>query len=182
MLFDLFDYSLGLIKNIVYFLVYHGNYMFKTMSKFSSKAQIRIYNQGKIKISSNTVVRSGCILRVHNTGTIILGKGSGLNNNCLLTAFDSIEIGENTILGQGVKIYDHDHIYKRVENIRRSGFETKKVTIGNNVWIGSDCIILKGTVIGDNCVIAAGSIVNGEITNGTLFMQKRSKSVVSLDD
>ena len=37
-----------------------------------------------------------------------------------------------------------------------SGFD---ITIGQNVWFGARCIVLKGVTIGDNSVIAAGSIV-----------------------
>jgi len=38
----------------------------------------------------------------------------------------------------------------------------KEVIIGNNVWIGSKVIILKGAKIGDNSIIAAGSVVLGK--------------------
>ena len=40
--------------------------------------------------------------------------------------------------------------------------------IGKNVWIGTGCIILKGTVIGDNSIIGAGSVVNSNIPAGCL--------------
>ena len=37
----------------------------------------------------------------------------------------------------------------------------KEIHIGNNVWIGLNSIILKGTHIGDNSIVAAGSVVKG---------------------
>lgn len=42
------------------------------------------------------------------------------------------------------------------------------VSIGNNVWLGARCIILKGVTIGDNSVIAAGSVVSGAIPENSL--------------
>ncbi|MDR3011959.1 MAG: maltose O-acetyltransferase, partial [Chitinispirillales bacterium] len=39
----------------------------------------------------------------------------------------------------------------------------KPVTIGNNVWIGADAVILPGVTIGDNTVIGAGSVVTKDI-------------------
>jgi len=52
---------------------------------------------------------------------------------------------------------------------RGSGIEKNKdVTIGKNVWIGAQCIILKGAQIGNNSVIAAGSIVNGPIPENVI--------------
>lgn len=52
------------------------------------------------------------------------------------------------------------------------------IHIGNNVWIGMNVIILKGSVIGDNCVVAAGSVVKGVfpdnaiISNGVAEIKK----------
>lgn len=178
MIFDLIDYAFGIIKNIMYLFIYLGRYRFSFFSRISSKASVRIYDQGKVNIHKKAVIRSGCILRTHKRGVIVIGENSGLNNNCLLTSFESIIIGNNTIIGQGVKIYDHDHKYKGVSNIKKSGYLIDSVQIGNNVWIGSDCIILKGTVIEDNCVIAAGSIVSGTINKNSLYIQKRNKTIV----
>lgn len=58
------------------------------------------------------------------------------------------------------KIYTHDwgtHIFinKFGQMVNSSG----AVTIGNNIYFGADCTILKGVTIGDNCIIGAGSIV-----------------------
>jgi acetyltransferase-like isoleucine patch superfamily enzyme len=41
----------------------------------------------------------------------------------------------------------------------------KQITIGDNVWIGCRCLILKGAQIPDNCVIGADSIVNRLLEN-----------------
>ena len=42
-------------------------------------------------------------------------------------------------------------------------YKTAPVEIGNNVWIGANCVILRGTKIGDNCVVAAGSVIKGRV-------------------
>ena len=47
--------------------------------------------------------------------------------------------------------------------------------IGNDVWVGANCVILKGTTIGDHCVIAAGSVVSGEVPPGTVFLSETGK-------
>lgn len=48
-----------------------------------------------------------------------------------------------------------------------------EVYIGNNCWIGSNVVILKGTYIGDNCVIGAGAVISGIVNDGTLVVQRR---------
>ena len=82
------------------------------------------------------------------------------------------------ILGPGVQVFDHDHDY-RSEDIENN-FVTKEIKIGNNVWIGANSIILKGSVIGDNCVIAAGTIVKGNIPADSLVYDKRDCQVVEI--
>jgi maltose O-acetyltransferase len=48
--------------------------------------------------------------------------------------------------------------------VRRSGLEAaKRVTIGDNVWLGGGCIICPGVTIGDNSVIGAGGVVVRDI-------------------
>lgn len=81
-------------------------------------------------------------------------------------------IGDNTIFGPNVVVYDNDHII-RDGRILDNEFETEPVIIGANVWIGAGAIILKGAVIEDNCVIAAGCVVKGKVESNNIMIQKR---------
>ena len=56
---------------------------------------------------------------------------------------------------------------------RKQGYTSNKVKIGNNVWIGSNTLILPGVEIGDNVVVAAGSIVTKSINDNIIFIQKK---------
>ena len=47
-----------------------------------------------------------------------------------------------------------------------SAGECEPVKIGDNVFIGMNCIILKGVTLGNGCVIAAGSIVTKDVPEG----------------
>ena len=81
---------------------------------------------------------------------------------------NKITIGNNCLFGENVKIYDHDHIFNRQTAINKQGFKCKEIKIGNNVWIGSNCTILKGVTIGDNSVIGAWTIVRSDIPSETV--------------
>lgn len=50
------------------------------------------------------------------------------------------------------------------------------VSIGNNVWIGANTVILRDSIIGDNAVIAAGSVVKGNIPPNTVYYLKREEN------
>lgn len=112
--------------------------------------------KSKIQVG-NISVRDNCHIEAKNGGTIKMGNSVNFNYNCTVVSHDMIQMGNYISIGPNVMIYDHDHDYKN-ENWRKK-FITEKVSIGNNVWIGGNVIILKGTTIGDNCVIAAGTIL-----------------------
>ena len=102
-----------------------------------------------------------------------MGSHIFFNNYCSLNALNEIEIGNDCIFGENVKIYDHNHKFNNDKLFRESGYSIGKVKIGNNCWIGSNVTILKNSEIGDNCVIAAGSIINEKIESNTLVSMDR---------
>lgn len=57
-------------------------------------------------------------------------------------------------------------------------FQTSPIVIGNNVWIGANTLILRGTTIGDNCVVAGGSVIRGNYPADTVIVQKRTTEVI----
>ena len=78
------------------------------------------------------------------------------------------------VFGENVKIYDHNHRFKDVNrSIKSQGYTIGGVTIGRHCWLGSNVVVLKGSVIGDNCVIGAGVVVNGCIPSGTIIRQRK---------
>lgn len=96
-----------------------------------------------------------------------------LNNQCSITCVEKISIGENTLFGENVKLYDHNHFYKRTENnlqISHSEFTTAPISIGKNCWLGSNVVVLKGVEIGDNCIIGAGCVIHKNVpANSTVI-------------
>ena len=101
----------------------------------------------------------------------IVFKGNNYINNSFTAISEGrgIVIGADTIIGCNVQIYDSDF---HVVAAKRRGIphhSSAQVIIGENVWIGNNCIILKGASIGDNSVVAAGSIVTSEFGPGVVI-------------
>lgn len=93
-----------------------------------------------------------------------IGDDVDLALNVLITSSGGICIGDRTLIGYGTKILSSNHnIPDRNSRIFDSGHSNKKVTIANDVWIGSNCIILPGVNIGEGVVVAAGSVVTKDI-------------------
>lgn len=172
MIFDLIDYILGEIKMIIYKMIYRKRFRYHFYGKFSTGFQLRMFDKSVFEAGKNVVIRDGVKIRCNNTGKVILADGVGLNNNCLINSMDKIVIGKDTIIGQDVKMYDHDHDYKREGMIRNTGFKTAPIVIGENVWIGASCVILKGSHIGSNSVIGAGTVIKGEIAENSVVYSK----------
>ena len=58
----------------------------------------------------------------------------------------------------------------------------EEIKIGDNVWIGWNCTVLKGVQIGKNSVVAAGSVVlRGKYPNNSLIAGNPAKVVKVLD-
>lgn len=105
---------------------------------------------------------------------VIIGNHVFFNNYCSLNALQRISIGDGTIFGENVKVYDHNHCYKNPDiPIKKQGFVTAPVKIGKHCWIASIVVILKGVTIGDNCVIGAGCIVYKDVPSNTVVVNKQ---------
>jgi len=83
-----------------------------------------------------------------------------------LYASKGITIGDHVLLGANTVIVDTD-LHPVSVKIRdasdRVNVGKKEIFIGDNVWVGMNCIILKGVHIGKNAVIGAGSVVTRDI-------------------
>lgn len=121
----------------------------------------RIEAEGKLVLRRNVFLKS-------SGGEIRLGANCFLNNGVSITSYSAVEIGANALLGDNVRIYDHDHIFGPNVIATNEGLVSAPVKIGENVWIGSGSTVLRGVTIGDNCVIAAGTIVRGNIPPNSL--------------
>lgn len=134
--------------------------------------KIRFFTK-KIKINSSKVsvkaqIGNNCLIM---QGTVIdeytqIGKYSYIGNYCYLTKSkigNYCSIANNVSIGQGehdlTKISTNSIFYKNAfEELTKN-----ECVIGNDVWIGVDCIIKRGVKIGNGAVIGANSVVTKDI-------------------
>lgn len=110
-------------------------------------------------------------------GHIFIGNNVGLSGSTIY-ARREITIGDNTIIGANTKIFDNDfHSLDASERVSNefNNLKCQPVHIGKNVFIGCNCIILKGTVIGDNCIVGAGAVVHGVYPDNCRIVGNPSK-------
>jgi acetyltransferase-like isoleucine patch superfamily enzyme len=112
---------------------------------------------------------------------IRIGNNNWFNNNTMLCALGSIRIGNDCQIGDLVSIVDADFHETNPATRNRSPGEVKPIVIGNNVWIGSRAMILKGVTIGDNSVVGAMSLVTREVPPNCIVAGVPAKVVRQLE-
>lgn len=154
-----------------------SEYFVKIINRFIGIVKIlcwKILYGGRFRIGKNTFFYPGSHMMLEKNGDVQIGSNCFFNRNCSVTSLGKIKIGNDCIFGENVKIYDHNHNIKMDgELFRKQGYSIGHIEIGSNVWIGSDVIILSNVKVGNNVVIAAGSIVSKDISDNTVFIQKR---------
>lgn len=120
-------------------------------------------------------------------------KGISIGKNCVFrspfTAYidmmrpSLISIGNDVDMNKNFTIMAHDFSHKVFiplygEFLSSSG----AVSIGNNVYFGTNVIILKGVTIGDNCIIGAGSIVSKSIPSNSVAVGVPCKVVCTIEE
>lgn len=93
---------------------------------------------------------------------ISIGNNFYANFDCVMLDGGGIEIGDNVLFAPRVGIYTSNHAPDPTERTL-GGCYAKKVTIGNNVWVGAGVHINQGVTIGDNTIIGSGSVVTKSI-------------------
>lgn len=137
-------------------------------SKFRGTTMFHRSPESIIKIGNNVTFNSSsrfnfrginhkCILQTSSKGRIIIGDGCGFSGVSIVSSI-GVTLGKNVMCGTNVMIGDrNDHEDKYPQ------FQPEEINIGDNVWIGMNCVIMKGVSIGENSIIGANSLVTKDI-------------------
>lgn len=163
---------------IIFKLIYHLQALF---SIFFMRFCYAV-DGGKLKIGKHVTFRKGFSVMIDKRGFLKIGNNVFFNNYCSLNVNERIEIGDGTLFGENVRVYDHNHCYKNVDApIKDQGFSSSPVIIGKHCWIASNVTILKGVHIGDNCVIGAGCVIYKDIPDNSVIVNKQNLEIRSLN-
>ncbi len=109
-----------------------------------------------------------------------VGKNFGRLNGVILDPSHCwlIEIGNNVTMAPRVHILCHDASTKQFLNYTKIG----RVTIGDNVFIGAESVVLPGVTIGSNVIVGANSTVTHDIPDGTVVAGSPAKPICTIEE
>lgn len=173
--------KMSLIWNSVKSLFYVPFWKLKFGGRFCSgvlqgleKTRIEIDKGAKLSLGEKIQNRGTLYIGCKNNGKVRIGGHCFFNINTSITCMKEITIGEYCKFGNNLVIVDHDHDFQGTGE----EFPGEAITIGNRVWVGANCVILKGVTIGDGAVIGAGSIVRKDVPAGGIYYDKREAVIL----
>lgn len=146
-----------------------------------------IYLRGRKSLSGCKGLTTGRFCRfdlIGNKPTLFIGDNCELGDMTHIVAYENVKIGNNVLAASKCFISDTNHgEYKEhpqddpcvPPNSRK--LVTKAVSIGDNVWIGENVVILAGTEIGDGCIIGANSVVKGKFDKNSIIVGSPARIV-----
>lgn len=163
--------------------VHMGNVNASLVQNINPRTEIAVGEKSKLTLKHSVFTRRNVSFRVEG-GELTIGT-SFFNQGCSITCMDNIQIGDNCLFGPNVVVVDHDHEYRYTDERRGNHYRKAPISIGNNVWIGANVTILRGTQIEDGAVIGAGCIVRGKVEKNTVVVNKQDihiKNIQRIDE
>lgn len=111
---------------------------------------------------------------------IEVGDNFYANHNLVILDCAKVKFGDNVFIGPNCSFYTAGHPLDVKQ--RNAGLEyAHPITVGDNVWLGGNVVVLPGVTIGNNTVIGAGSIVTKDIPENVIAVGNPCKVVKNIE-
>ena len=101
--------------------------------------------------------------------SILIEDNVFIGANCEFNISECIVIGKESMIASGCKFIDHNHSTELLPKSQRKGDSCKKITIGQDVWLGANVVVLAGVNIGDGSIVGAGAVVTRSIPSNEIW-------------
>lgn len=139
-----------------------------------AEAYVKLQEDATLVITGKVTLNYNGTIEIHKGAAIEIGSGY-INSGTVILAKNKIKIGKNQLISRGCYIYDDDH-HDIIDEYGKKLNTPKEVIIEDNVWIGLNSKILRGSVIGEGAMISAGSVVGGKIKAHTMALGNPARS------
>lgn len=137
-----------------------------------------LFIDGRLVFRGTAHIGQGSRIVVRRDALLELGDNFAISSASYINCFKHIKTGKNIQLAWGDLLMDSD-THTIFEEDGKVINEDREILLGDKIWIGCDCKVLKGAVIPDNCVIGANSVVTAGslVEANSLIVGSPAKSV-----
>jgi acetyltransferase-like isoleucine patch superfamily enzyme len=115
---------------------------------------------GAIRLHDDVQVRDNDELK--SSGELVLRERAILGRNVTLHCEERIVLGRKVGLAERVTVIDSDHGFDGSDTFfMEQAVRTSPVLIGDNTFLATNVVVLRGTTVGENSVAAAGAVLTG---------------------
>ena len=128
-------------------------------------------DEGRARIGPWVLIEPGCWFALYpDTAQLEIGEGTIVNLGCMLAATERITIGSHCMFANYCFVADADHRYDDATvPVTWQGMQPKgPVTIEDNCWFGTNCVVTGGVTIGERTVVGANSVVTKDLPAGVI--------------
>ena len=127
----------------------------------------------------NVMILEGLV--VDNPQGLSIGSNFACNRGCHFNAGGKISIGNDVLIGPGVKIWSVNHNFADVDTpVIQQGYTRGQVTIEDGVWIGANVCVLPGVTIGAKSVVGAATVLTKSVPPFSLVVGNPGRVLRSL--
>lgn len=112
---------------------------------------------------------------------IEVGENFYANHNLTILDCAKVTFGNNVFIGPNCSFYTAGHPLDAQQ--RNEGLEyARPITIGDNVWLGGNVVVLPGVSVGNNAVIGAGSVVTKDIPDQVVAVGNPCRVIKNIEE
>ena len=145
---------------------YYKKILSKSFKNNRFETGLRIEYPKNIELGSDSYFGLNCKLYASEFSSVKIGLNASFNANVMINARGKgkITIGNNVLIGPNVVLRSNNHSFKTTKkSIMEQGMTEGEIIINDDVWIGSNAVILPNCEVGNGVIIAAGAVVTSNI-------------------
>ncbi|WP_307359731.1 acyltransferase [Pseudarthrobacter niigatensis] len=117
----------------------------------------------QVSIGAQTMIRPSSYYSREIGVGLSVGANSSIGPQCYVGCSGGITIGENVMLGPGVRMFSENHNFEGSDDIKSQGVAWSPIVIEDDCWIASGVTITAGVTVGRGAIVAAGAVVTKSI-------------------
>ena len=119
---------------------------------------------------------------IKDTGSIEIGENTSIGQNFhIVSNNEKLVIGKNVVISGNVFITNCDHSYDKKDiHIFDQELVTKHTEIGDNCFIGYGAVIQAGTILGKQCIVGANAVVRGKFKDYSVIAGAPAKVIKNI--